>query len=237
MAASNNDGSIIRPSTDKSPRRMSKDLRRIKEQRERILEAASEIMARDASGKVTLEGIASEAGISTGTIYYYFKSKGELLYHLHMYSGDLVQDSVYPILTNKTIPPRERLEQAVRAHTMVVCQHWQIWRCFWWDLGLGETPPDLARIVRRRGRGYQKVLADLVTEVCQAEGWTTSEPEATARMIVDLIQSIPRWYKKGGRVTAEELADRVVKCAIDGFFDKPGDHIRRADRGQDRDAP
>lgn len=206
---------------DKPVRRMSKDLRRSKVQRERILRAVSEIVARDTTGKIKLQDIATQLGCSKGIIYYYFKSKGELLYHMHTYAQDLVDDVVIPVLTDTSLPPRVRLERTIRAYAEVICANWQIWRCFWWDVNLRETPRDLSRIVQLRGLGHHKMLAELVDEVCEAEGWSCTSSETTARMMTDLVQSVSRWYVKGGRVSAEELTNRIVKCCMEGFFDKP----------------
>lgn len=99
----------VRPSKETATRRMSKDLRKSREQRQRILEAASDVLADHSPGTITLEQIASRVGATKGMIYYYFRSRGELLYHLHMYAADIVEGAVYPILDDRTIPPRERL--------------------------------------------------------------------------------------------------------------------------------
>lgn len=200
---------------------MSKDLRKSREQRQRILQTVSEIVAKDTLGTITLDDIASKMGSSKGTIYYYFKSKGELLYHLHMYAADIAEDAVYPVLDDNTIPPRERLERMIYTHVLVICKHWQLWRCFWWDIGLKETPRDLARIVRRRNVEYLVKVADLVEQVNKTEGRTSAAPTTMARILFDLVHSASRWYKTNGSLSAEEVAALIVKCATDGLFPRP----------------
>ncbi len=50
--------------------------------KELILEAAERVVSKSGIQGATLRGIADEAGISTGAIYYYFSSKEEILYAL-----------------------------------------------------------------------------------------------------------------------------------------------------------
>lgn len=47
--------------------------------KDRILEAATSVVARDGSNKLTLEAVATEAGISKGGLLYHFPSKRALL--------------------------------------------------------------------------------------------------------------------------------------------------------------
>jgi len=202
---------------EKPLRRMSRDLRRSREQRQRILEAASEIMARDPSEAVTLDDIASKMGSSKGIIYYYFKSKGEMLYHLRMYAYDLFEEAVYPIMDDASIPPKDRLERTIRAHIMVICDNWQLWRSLWRDVAI---PQEFTRVLSRRRTKYERKMTELIEEVMAAEGWTCLEPKTVTRIITGLVNSISRWYKKSGRFSAEEVADLAVKCALYGPFDR-----------------
>lgn len=48
----------------------------------RILEAAKQVICRNGIAGATMRGIAEEAGLSTGAIYHYYKSKEEILYEV-----------------------------------------------------------------------------------------------------------------------------------------------------------
>ena len=49
------------------------------ETRETLLDAAHRVMQRDGAGKLTLDAVAKEAGVSKGGLLYHFPSKGDLL--------------------------------------------------------------------------------------------------------------------------------------------------------------
>jgi len=48
----------------------------------RIMEAAKQVICRNGIAGATMRGIAEEAGLSTGAIYHYYKSKEEILYEV-----------------------------------------------------------------------------------------------------------------------------------------------------------
>ncbi|MCD8350904.1 MAG: TetR/AcrR family transcriptional regulator [Planctomycetaceae bacterium] len=51
---------------------------RQKEQRDAIIDAAMRVVYRDGYTKATIDGIAAEAGMSKGGVFYYFKNKKEI---------------------------------------------------------------------------------------------------------------------------------------------------------------
>lgn len=204
---------------NKPPRRMSRNRARTKEQRERVLEAIAEIVARDDLKTITMDNIASRMGGSTGTIYYYFKSKGEMLYYAHMYGLDLVEAMVFPVLDDKTIPPTERLARAVHAHMKADCEHWQLWRLSWSDATMAQVPPELKSVLVRRRRRFVNRYAELVREALTPEMENSIEPLTVARMIVGLIGSVTDWYRPGGKLSANDMAQTVVRLIVDQLFE------------------
>lgn len=212
--------------TGKPTRRMSKDPLKGQRQRERTFEAIAKVMSREDSGTLTMESIASRMGSTTGTLYYYFKSKGEMLYHLYMYSYELVEQAIYPIMEQEDIAPRQRLEGMIRGQMMVICDHWRLWRSLWSDTQLREVPPEFKRLIVRRRNRYLKKLTCLIEETATAEGWDCIEGRVAARTVAGIMNSISMWYKKSGHLPAEEVANFAVKCVFGGVFNKDGGQPR-----------
>jgi len=52
------------------------------EGKSRIIEAAKRVISRSSIAGATMRGIAEEAGLSTGAIYYYYTSKEQILYEV-----------------------------------------------------------------------------------------------------------------------------------------------------------
>jgi AcrR family transcriptional regulator len=199
---------------------MSKDPIRSKVRRQEVFEAIARTMAGRRSGAITLDEAGNSIGGSKGTIYYYFKTKGEMLYQLQMYAFDLVEEAVYPILADKSVSPRERLTRLIMAHVLCICDRWQLWRALRADAALREASPAQLRLILRRVRAYEQAVSELVKEVMEIEGTSCIEPKTATRLILGNINSINGWYRKGGSLSAEELADYVIQFVFDGFLAK-----------------
>jgi AcrR family transcriptional regulator len=67
---------------DKAASRLARQERRRARSKEEILEAARKVLLRSGVAAMTLEAVASEAGISKTGLYYYFSSKDVLVFEL-----------------------------------------------------------------------------------------------------------------------------------------------------------
>ncbi|RDG40087.1 TetR/AcrR family transcriptional regulator [Streptomyces corynorhini] len=82
------------------------------ETREKILQAAAEMIAEDMTAKLSVRAVAARAGVSTGSLRFHFPTQRALQDSLlariyeHLLPGD-------PIL-DRTLPPRERLLNCLR---------------------------------------------------------------------------------------------------------------------------
>lgn len=80
--------------------------------RERILEAAAEMIAEDVTAKLSVRAVAARAGVSTGSLRFHFPTQRALQDNLlsriygHLLPGDPIQD--------QALPARERLLNCLR---------------------------------------------------------------------------------------------------------------------------
>jgi AcrR family transcriptional regulator len=201
------------------PRKMSKDPLKSKIIREQVFHAIAKTMLKRRTGVMTLDDIAATAGRSKGTIYYYFKSKGEMLYDMTRHVFGLLAEAVSPILGDKALQPKERLEKAVHAHMMVSCQNSDLVRAIWSDLSLRELRAGLGSAVTRSRHRYEKQITELIEEVMQTEGWSCPNPKIAMRMIFSIINGISLWYREDGKLSPEQMSDYAVRCILKGVFE------------------
>ncbi|MEV8129071.1 TetR/AcrR family transcriptional regulator [Streptomyces sp. NPDC085944] len=80
--------------------------------RERILQAAAEMLAEDVTAKLSVRAVAARAGVSTGSLRFHFPTQRALQDSLltriyeHLLPGDPIRD--------RALPPRERLLNCLR---------------------------------------------------------------------------------------------------------------------------
>ena len=76
------------------------------QRREQILQAASTVAVRERLDQLTIRQVAAEAGLSTGLVFFHFKSKDALLVAL---LERLLDELFEPWEAPDDLPPRERL--------------------------------------------------------------------------------------------------------------------------------
>ncbi len=80
--------------------------------REKILQAAAEMLAEDMAAKLSVRAVAARAGVSVGSLRFHFPTQRALQDSLlariyeHLLPGDAIRD--------RTLPPRERLLNCLR---------------------------------------------------------------------------------------------------------------------------
>ncbi len=98
-----------------------------KDGKTKIIEAAQRLIARQGVEKTSMREIAEEAGITTGAIYYYYKSKEELLYDVMDYSTAVTAE-IMKMRTQPQAQPDEVLNEIARrvARQLTHSGHWNL---------------------------------------------------------------------------------------------------------------
>jgi AcrR family transcriptional regulator len=201
-------------------RKMSKDPARSGQLRHKVYDAVVKTLHKRRSGSFTLDEIAAKIGGSKGIIYYYFKSKGDLLYKLNLYFWSFVQASFNSFANNIGLTAREKLVALIRNYVIVSCEHWQLSNVLWSDIALGEGTPGQARAITRSRRSYIRFIAGLVEEIIREEKLEKVNPKVAALMIFGLVVYVPTWYKGDGILSPEDVADYAVKMTFEGILSK-----------------
>lgn len=86
-----------------------------------ILEAAARVLVRHGAHRFTTARVAEAAGISVGSLYQYFPNKESILFRLQAQEWGQTMAELRRILTDRDVPPFERLGTAVRTFFRSEC--------------------------------------------------------------------------------------------------------------------
>lgn len=81
----------------------------MQDKKKQILEAAIRCFARKGFHATSIQEIADELGMAKGSIYFYFKSKDDLLISVFEYYVEMLFDRMEGLPEERGLPPRERL--------------------------------------------------------------------------------------------------------------------------------
>jgi AcrR family transcriptional regulator len=126
----------------------------------KIIEAAQRLIAERGVEKTSMRDIATEAGITTGAIYYYYKSKEELLYDVMDYAS-AVTSEIMKMRAQPKAKPDEVLDEIARKVKQQLMNH-RMWNLRFY-LGLQAAQGDETLRTRFAGNyaAQTKRTADL----------------------------------------------------------------------------
>jgi AcrR family transcriptional regulator len=161
----------------------------------------------------TVEQIAAALHMKKGNLYYYFKSKEEILFACHQYSLDRLLELLDRIQESGTAPD-EKLRTLIVGVVHTILDELHGTALFLQLEAL--SPAHLKAVVARRDRfdrGIRRVIDEGITGGAFAPG----EPKLLSFAILGAVNWIPRWFNPAGPATSSEIADRFADFLITGL--------------------
>ena len=147
------------------------------ETRERILEGAAVAVARHGLAKLDMADVSQTAGVSRGTVYRYFPSRGDLLTQLARREGERLRAGLVEALERAPAGP-ERILAAFRNGVELVREHRALQRL------LETDPAFVLRALRAQLPGIKAQLGPIL-EPLLADTNLVRRGSASAAQLVD----------------------------------------------------
>jgi len=184
--------------------------------RRRILDAAAEVFSEQGYG-ARLSDIAERVGMKTGSLYYHFDSREDLVGEVLRLGIDGAWDQVAGAVgaLPATATPLEQLAAAIRAHTMSI-----VGRSAYATAQariVGSLPPDLATAHRKDQRAYGDYWRGLFA-AARGTGEIKGDVDVfVAQMLAfGAMNWTSEWYRPSRGMSPEELADHTVQLFFHG---------------------
>ena len=178
-----------------------------------LLEVAVAVFNERGYEATTMEDLAARLGVTKSAIYHHVPSKEELL--------RLALDRALDALSAVTDEPGarsgraiDRLEHVVRGSVRVLAAELPFVTLL---LRVrGNTEVERAALQRRRE--FDRVVTALVA-AAERDGDVRPDvdPAVTSRLLFGTVNSLVEWYRPGGELSPEALADAVVRTTFDGL--------------------
>jgi AcrR family transcriptional regulator len=184
--------------------------------RRRILDAAAEVFSEQGYG-ARLSDIAARADMKTGSLYYHFDSREELVDEVLRLGIERSWDQVAAAVGRlpSTATPLEKVEAAIRAHTLSI-----VGRSAYASAQariVGQLPPDIARNHRKQMRAYGDYWHDLF-QAAKSKGEIDGDVDLfVARMLAfGAMNWISEWFVSTGDLSADSLAEQTAHLFLRG---------------------
>jgi len=202
-----------------------------------ILRTAAAVFAEVGYDPASIRMVADRAGVSVAGLYYYVRSKDELLYLIqyHVFDG-LVRrfetDSAQMLAGGgEPARPEARLHRFIHNHldhfladmaSLTVCTR-----------ELGRLSGEYLQQVEGLQRSYFSQAFEIFQELCNAQDDSRMDPRTATLAMFGTINWVSSWYDPASDKTADELASEFAKLYLRGVFPTDGQSVEaRKGRGR-----
>lgn len=223
--------------THKSPGAAPKSFREIRyeEKKDAIIMSASRAFGKKGFDSTTIEEIANESKMTKGSLYYYFKTKEELLYEAHLLSLKAVIKRITEI--NETPDPSEfKFRRAVTEHLKILANDFEGAFLLQQEYALPEHYKKEVIALRDL---YEAQFIRILQEGIRAKRFSVKDAKVASFCMLGAINWFLRWYSSKERLSVEEIADAFVDFFFHGLLGKQNmsqgelhGHQRGAGRGK-----
>lgn len=163
----------------------------------------------------TLEDIAAAVGMLKGSLYYYIRSKEELLY---LVVRDPIRQAYNKLeeIVNSDDPVTDKITQAIANHITIFHQHYPHIAVYLHDFH--NVMQKLQDNSIETPKEYQQLLTQLLQQGVDS-GELRSDLDVTVAgyAILGMCNWMYRWYKPEGHMSAEAIADVFTKLVLEGL--------------------
>jgi len=181
-----------------------------------IFETAARIFCEKGFDKASMGDISAAMGLTKAGIYHHIRSKEELLYEIMSYGMDLFEQKVL----NRVISiddPLDRIRATLKGHVLLVTRD----RPKEITVVLHESNALKGRYRDRinvRKRRYVKFLEKTFRELVKSGTARRVDPSVAAFAMLGMINWIYQWYRPGGRLDENALAEALADLFLGGLL-------------------
>jgi AcrR family transcriptional regulator len=179
--------------------------------RERILDAAVTLFYERGYEKTTLDDIADLLGVRKPFIYYYYKSKSDLLSEICERGINTSMAALEKTLDEKGTAS-DRLVRLCRSFILAVISSQKHLAIFSRE-EKNLLADDHARISNTR-REFDRKLTALLEEGRKKRQFSIKDARLTALAIDGVVSWCSVWYRPHGRLSAEAIADEMTELVM-----------------------
>ena len=187
-------------------------------EREKIIEVAAELFGEKGYSATSIRDISQALKVSIATLYYYFKNKEDLLFTIIDSIGNdllVMLKKAQDEFDDPTEGLREMLSRHIaltekkknRVKVYVVEQH--------------NLSTRFKKIIYKQHREIYDVYVNQLRELQRLGVISPESLSVTAFAMFGMINWCYRWYRDDGRLTIEDVAQRLIDLFFHGIM-KPG---------------
>jgi AcrR family transcriptional regulator len=184
---------------------------------ENLLAIAAGLIAEKGYEQTAIRDVGRETGVSLPGMYYYFKSKEDLLFQIqHRTFASLLE--AQQAVVDAGDPPERKLGRLIVGHLTFYAQHPNEMKVCTFELeSMRGQPYEQIRRLRRR---YYALLASVIDEALRCSGRVDSSGLLVRHLTLfafGMLNWIFMWYDPARDGSVERLGEEMADLVLDGL--------------------
>jgi AcrR family transcriptional regulator len=186
--------------------------------RQEILDEAQRLFNRQGFRETNLDDVAAKLGIKRQAIYYYFKSKEDVLWELVELASNTLTASAAEIF-DADLDPVEKIRALIDNHVRQLLSDPEIFRLD--VLQRGKLSSDRHEAIDEAQRVYVRKWAEIVAQGQSAGVFVKASPVVQTLLLVGMGNWTLDWYRPNSGPSVDEIASETVRIAMAGLRTTP----------------
>lgn len=185
--------------------------------KEQILQAAAKLFMQNGYATTTVRDIATELGIEAASLYHHVKSKEEILEIICFAIAHKLITTIGEV-NDIYFNAEEKLRMAIKNHVQIITENIHQSAVFlheWRSL----SEPNLSEFKVLRD-DYEKGINTILTEGINEDVFDDVDQKFASLTILSTLNWINEWYNPQGKMTAEEIANKLSDFIMGGLRKK-----------------
>jgi AcrR family transcriptional regulator len=183
-----------------------------------LLAATARVFAEQGYHRTSMRDLAKSARISLAGVYYYVRSKEELLYLIQRRNFEAVLAGMREALAGVS-DPVQRLLRFIDNHLDYFASHMAEMKVLSHEAG--GLSGEFLQQVNDMKREYTRALMDVLAEVERVHGPAHVNRRVAAYALFGTMNWIYNWYDPMGDVGIEALSQQVARLFLGGYVGLP----------------
>lgn len=185
--------------------------------RQAVLQQAARLFNERGFHATSLDDIAARLHVSKPTLYYYVRSKDDILLECVRQALAMMQEGIAEVRQGGG-RALDQLVACMRIYAGIVTQDFG--QCV---IRIGEDPlpPPLKKELRRLKAGIDHQFRHLIAEGVAEGSLLPCDPKLAAFMLAGALSWVGRWYRADGALSPEQIADQGIALLLGGVLAPP----------------
>jgi len=170
---------------------------------EEILAVSARLFREKGYRATTMDDIAGELNITKPALYYYIKTKHDLLYAICEKAIARLMQGVEEIM-KEPARTEDKLRRLISWHVNMFSEHGDIITVYLADEN--ELPADKRAFIRSQSREYETIYRDILRRGVEEGRFREMDIPMVVRAISGMCNWLFAWYKKDGPYSADDIA-------------------------------